>query len=76
LGFGISIFLLAAGSVLAFAVGNGVQGTNVVLVGVILLIVGGIGLLVSLVATTQRTTEERHIVEHDSDEHPARGRRR
>jgi hypothetical protein len=50
MGVGVSIFLIAVGAILAWAVnwsGNGVIDVNTV--GVILLIVGVVGLLLSLI---------------------------
>jgi len=46
---GISLFLIAIGAILAFAVTADVAGVALETVGVILLIVGGIGLLLSLI---------------------------
>lgn len=51
MGIGISIFLLAIGAILAFAVSASVEGANLETIGVILMVVGGIGLLWSLLAT-------------------------
>ncbi|MGH9037784.1 MAG: DUF6458 family protein [Acidimicrobiia bacterium] len=48
MGIGVSIFLLAAGAILAFAVNVSAEGVELDTVGVILMIVGGIGLLFSL----------------------------
>ncbi len=48
MGIGISIFLIAVGAVLAFAVNVSAEGVNLDTVGVILMVVGGIGLLASL----------------------------
>jgi hypothetical protein len=48
MGIGVSIFLLAIGAILAFAVDVTTEGVNLDTVGVILMIVGGIGLLFSL----------------------------
>jgi multisubunit Na+/H+ antiporter MnhB subunit len=42
---GVSLLLIAAGAILAFAVSTAVEGVAIVTVGVILMIVGGIGLL-------------------------------
>jgi hypothetical protein len=47
---GISIFLIAAGAILYFAVSKSVSGLSLDTVGVILMLVGGLGLVVSLVA--------------------------
>jgi hypothetical protein len=48
MGIGISIFLLAVGAILTFAVNVTTQGVNIDTVGVILMIVGALGLLMSL----------------------------
>ena len=48
MGIGVSIFLVAVGAILAFAVDVQTRGFNVNTVGIILMIVGGIGLLLSL----------------------------
>ena len=50
MGMGISIFLMAVGAILYFAVTATVSGISVSTVGLVLMIVGGIGLLASLVA--------------------------
>ncbi|MGH9043145.1 MAG: DUF6458 family protein [Acidimicrobiia bacterium] len=44
----MSIFLLAVGAILAFAVEASAEGVNLETVGVILMVVGAIGLLFSL----------------------------
>ena len=49
MGIGASIFLLAIGAVLSFAVDANVEGINLDAVGVILMVLGGIGLLATLV---------------------------
>ncbi len=48
MGIGVSLFLLAIGAILAFAVDVTTEGFNIDTVGVILMIVGAIGLLLSL----------------------------
>jgi hypothetical protein len=48
MGIGVSIFLIAAGAILKFAVTATASGINVGTVGVILMVVGGIGILLSL----------------------------
>jgi hypothetical protein len=47
-GIGTSIFLIAVGAILKFAVTADVQGVELSTVGVILMIVGIVGLLISL----------------------------
>jgi Domain of unknown function (DUF6458) len=49
MGIGISLLLIAAGAVLIWAVDVTVSGVHLVTVGWILLIVGGIGVLASLI---------------------------
>ena len=49
MGSGISIFLIAVGATLYFAVTKVVDGLNLGAVGVILMLVGGLGLVVSLI---------------------------
>jgi hypothetical protein len=49
MGIGTSLFLIAAGAILTFAVEAQADGFDINTVGVILMIVGGIGLVLSLV---------------------------
>jgi sulfite exporter TauE/SafE len=49
MGLGTSIFLIALGAILKFAVTTTVSGISLATVGVILMVVGIIGLLISLV---------------------------
>ena len=44
----MSLFLIAAGAILKFAITDGISGIDLEVVGVILMIVGVIGLLISL----------------------------
>ena len=48
MGIGASIFLVAVGAILAFAVTADVQGIDIATVGWILMIVGAVGVLLSL----------------------------
>ena len=48
MGIGVSIFLMAVGAILAFAVNVSTEGINLDTVGVILMIAGGLGLVISL----------------------------
>ncbi|BEP13576.1 hypothetical protein acdb102_18870 [Acidothermaceae bacterium B102] len=67
MGIGVSVFLIAAGAVLAFAVNAVVPHVDLVTVGVILMVAGAIGLIMSLtlwgprrrVAGATYVTEER-----------------
>lgn len=47
-GIGVSIFLIAVGAVLALAVEVNAEGISLDAVGIILMIVGGLGLLLSM----------------------------
>ena len=49
MGVGASIVLIAIGAILAWAVSADIDGVNLNMVGVILLVVGAIGLLLSLI---------------------------
>ncbi|HKH04862.1 MAG TPA: DUF6458 family protein [Acidimicrobiales bacterium] len=49
MGFGTSLFLLAVGAILTFAVEADAEGLNLDAVGIILMIVGGIGLIASVI---------------------------
>ena len=48
MGIGISIFFLAVGAIITFAVNVSTDGVNVHTVGLVLMAVGGLGLLLSL----------------------------
>lgn len=48
MGIGVSVFLIAVGAILAFAIDVTTEGVNLDTVGVILMIVGSIGLLASM----------------------------
>ncbi len=48
MGIGVSLILIAVGAVLTWAVNATVSGPNIHTVGVILMIVGSVGLLLSL----------------------------
>jgi hypothetical protein len=52
MGIGFSIFLIAVGAIITFAVDVVVSGLNLNAVGIILMVVGGIGLVWSLVVAT------------------------
>lgn len=48
MGIGVSIFLVAVGAIMAFAVEVEAEGININTVGIVLMVVGGIGLLFSM----------------------------
>jgi|1185.fasta_scaffold163002_2 hypothetical protein len=49
MGIGTSLFLIAAGAILRWAVSDSISGVSLATVGLILLIVGIIGLVISLI---------------------------
>ncbi len=49
MGLGVGIFLAAVGAVLAFAVNTDVSGVNIHTIGWILLIVGIVGIILSMI---------------------------
>jgi Na+/melibiose symporter-like transporter len=53
MGLGTSIFLIALGAILKFAVTTSVSGIELATVGVILMVVGIIGLCISLIILMQ-----------------------
>jgi hypothetical protein len=48
MGIGVSLFLIAVGAILEFAVSATTRGVNIHTVGLVLMIVGAIGLLCSM----------------------------
>ena len=48
MGIGTSIFLLAVGAILAFAVTDAISGVDLTVVGYILMAAGALGLLISM----------------------------
>lgn len=65
MGIGVSVFLLAVGAVLYWAVTGDVQGVNLDVVGIILMVAGGIGLLWALIASSAAPWRRRAPVERD-----------
>ncbi len=64
MGIGVSVFLLAAGAIMSFAIDvENAEGVNVNTVGIILMIAGAIGLIWALMMTSRRDTvvEERPV---------------
>ena len=60
----LSVLLIAGGAILTWAVEKESDGVDLRLIGVILMVVGAIGLLVSLMRGSMmgfRTTRERHV---------------
>jgi hypothetical protein len=63
-GIGTSLFLIAVGAILYFAVNASISGLSIATVGLILMIVGVIGLLISLffLSSARRGPAERTVV--------------
>lgn len=54
MGIGVSIFLLAVGAILTFAVEASVSGLDIGAVGIILMVCGAIGLLLTMLVFGRR----------------------
>ncbi|MDQ3610286.1 MAG: DUF6458 family protein [Actinomycetota bacterium] len=54
MGIGVSVFLLALGAILAFAVEYSVSGIDINVVGIILMVSGAIGLLLTMLVFGRR----------------------
>jgi hypothetical protein len=63
MGIGISLLLIAAGAVLIWAVHVTVQGVDLVTVGWILLVIGGIGALASLIIMGTASSRDGRAIE-------------
>ena len=64
MGIGTSLFLIAVGAILYFAVNADISGLSISTIGVILMVVGVVGLLISLflLASARRSAGERTVV--------------
>ena len=64
MGIGTSLFLIAVGAILYFAVNASVSGLSIATVGIILMVVGVIGLLISLffLSSWRRGPADRTVV--------------
>ncbi|CAN5190767.1 hypothetical protein BH24ACT10_BH24ACT10_16180 [soil metagenome] len=56
MGIGVSVFLLAVGAILTFAVQATVSGLDIQVVGIILMICGAVGLLLTMLVFGRRGT--------------------
>ena len=74
MGIGVSIFLLAVGAILAYAVDVSVSGLDLDTIGVILMIDGAIGLIASLLIFGRSGFGGRPVTETYVEDGPA-GRR-
>ena len=63
-GIGTSLFLVAIGAILYFAVNADISGLEISTIGIILMVIGVVGLLISLfmVGSARRGTADRAVV--------------
>ncbi|HSJ82721.1 MAG TPA: DUF6458 family protein [Acidimicrobiia bacterium] len=67
-GFGGSLFLIAVGAILAFAVSVEAEGFNLNTIGIILMVVGALGAILTMVAlTTTKKEQHTEYVQKDVD---------
>jgi uncharacterized membrane protein len=67
---GTSLFLIAVGAILKYAVNATADGFNINTAGVILMVVGVVGLLLSLFMLSMRPRRETAVVERERDVYP------
>ena len=70
MGIGVSVFLLALGAILTFAVNASISGLDINVVGVILMIAGAIGLLMTMLVFGRRDNAvvgEERVVTRERD---------
>lgn len=56
MGIGVSVFLLALGAILAFAVDASINGLNIHVIGYILMAAGALGLVMTMLVFGRRDT--------------------
>lgn len=61
MGLGTSLFLIAVGAILKFAITTTAHGVNINTIGVILMIVGAVGLVISLFYMTMWADRRRTV---------------
>jgi hypothetical protein len=62
LGIGTSLFLIAVGAILYFAVNATISGLSIATIGIILMVVGVLGLLISLFMLNSARRTDRTVV--------------
>lgn len=67
MGIGVSVFLLAVGAILTFALETEAEGINLDMVGIILMVVGIIGLLFTMLVWNSPTRREERTVVRDRE---------
>lgn len=63
MGIGVSVFLIALGAILAFAVEFDISGLDVNAIGYILMLAGAVGLVMTLVVWGPRRRSDSGVVE-------------
>lgn len=69
MGIGVSVFLLALGAILTFAVEASISGLDINVVGIILMVAGAVGLLMTMLVLGRRdkTVGEERVVTRERD---------
>jgi len=67
MGIGTSLFLIAIGAILYFAVDATISGLEITTVGIILMVIGVVGLLISLFMIGSARRDARTTVVRDRD---------
>jgi len=67
MGIGTSLFLIAIGAILYFAVDSTISGLEIATVGIILMVIGVVGLLISLFMIGSARRDARTTVVRDRD---------
>ena len=67
MGIGTSLFLIATGAILYFAVNEQVSGIEISTVGIILMVIGVLGLLISLFLLSSARRDTTRTVVRDRD---------
>jgi hypothetical protein len=72
MGIGTSLLLIAVGAILRFAVSDAINGVDLATVGLILLVVGIVGLVISLLMTLSYNRRETVVTRDRFVDHPPR----
>jgi hypothetical protein len=67
MGIGTSLFLIAVGAILYFAVNASISGLEIATIGIILMVIGVIGLLISLFFLSQSRRDAGRTVVRERD---------
>jgi Domain of unknown function (DUF6458) len=67
MGIGTSLFLIAVGAILYFAVNADIQGLEISTVGIILMVIGVLGLVISFFMMNQARRDTTRTVVRDRD---------